>query len=279
MKFKLLISLLAMFLFSAGVSAQQDPLDLGLADSLTFVIQQPTAGVASQVVTAQLYVFNDMQYITGASAGFSWDNAKLAMETVTWTQDALDSFDLVHLALYRNRLDSTNAARRFQLVVGRLMNPGFAPSSESKLLVTYNFRATNWSATDTARFHLEDFNTFAFVDENLNEYPPIWLGDQVIAGVHTIGGADLPVKYDLAQNYPNPFNPVTKITFDLPERAQTTLSVFNVLGQKVATLVDAELAANRYEVEWDGAHVASGIYFYRLDTDKFVMTKKMMLLK
>jgi len=113
----------------------------------------------------------------------------------------------------------------------------------------------------------------------LVEFVPIWGGDAVLADVNPIGGGNLPVKFDLAQNYPNPFNPVTKIIFDLPERTKATLDVFNVLGQKVATLVDAELAADRYEVEWDGTNVASGIYFYRLSTDQFLMTKKMMLLK
>jgi hypothetical protein len=107
----------------------------------------------------------------------------------------------------------------------------------------------------------------------------VWGGDAVIADVNSIGLGNLPVKYDLAQNYPNPFNPTTKIIFDLPARAKATLDVFNVLGQKVTTLVDAELAADRYEVEWDGSNVASGIYFYRLAADQFVMTKKMMLLK
>jgi hypothetical protein len=276
MKLKLLISLVALLLSSASVLAQ---FDTGAPDSLLFVIQQPVADVPSQVVTAQLYFFNDVQYITGASAGFSWDNPKLAMESYTWAPHVVDSFDMTRLAYYRNRLDSTNSAKRFQVVVARQFTTGWWPSPEPKLIVTYNFRATGWSATDTALIHLEDFNTLEFADENTNPYIPVWVGDAVIAGVTSIGGADLPVTYDLAQNYPNPFNPVTKITFDLPKRAKTTLTVFNVLGQKVTTLVDAELAANRYEVEWDASHVASGIYFYRLDTDQFVMTKKMMLLK
>ncbi|MCX6835278.1 MAG: T9SS type A sorting domain-containing protein [candidate division Zixibacteria bacterium] len=275
MKLKLVISLMAVFLFSAGVSAQ----DLGAPDSVTFVIQQPVAGVADQVVTAQLYVFNDVQTITGASAAFSWDNTKLVMESVTWSPGADSVFDFMKLAYYGNSLALTNSEHKFQMAVGRMFKSGLLPYSSPQLILTYNFRATGWTATDTARFHLEDFNALEFVDENTNPYIPIWTGDAVIAGVTSIGGADLPVTYDLAQNYPNPFNPVTKITFDLPERAKTTLSVFNVLGQKVTTLVDAELAADRYEVEWDGSHVASGIYFYRLDTDKFVMTKKMMLLK
>jgi len=157
-------------------AAQQDPIDLGLADSLTFVIQQPQVGVPSQVVTVQLYTFNDVQTLTGGSAGFSWDNPKLVMESVTWTQEAIDAFDMTRLALYRNRLDSTNRARRFQLVVSRMFNAGFEPSLTRRLVYTCNFRATDWTASDKFCISLEDFNAFAFVDENLNEYPPIWAG-------------------------------------------------------------------------------------------------------
>jgi len=118
-----------------------------------------------------------------------------------------------------------------------------------------------------------------FTTPSLVEFSPLSGGNAVIADVNSIGDGDLPVKFDLAQNYPNPFNPVTKIIFDIPEHTKATLDVFNVLGQKVATLVDGELAPDRYEVEWDGAEAATGIYFYRLTADEFVMTKKMLLLK
>jgi hypothetical protein len=93
---------------------------------------------------------------------------------------------------------------------------------------------------------------------------------------------NLPTVYSLSQNYPNPFNPTTTINFALPEASHVSLDIYNVLGQKVRTLVNEPLAANNYEVEWDGrnetgSEVASGIYFYKLQTDNFVNTKKMIL--
>ena len=107
--------------------------------------------------------------------------------------------------------------------------------------------------------------------------------DQV-TGVHERDGINLPGDFHLAQNYPNPFNPTTQVAFDLPVRTHVTLTVYNVMGQQVRTLVDEPLSAGSYETDWDGhsssgAEVASGVYFYRLHTEQFTQTKKMVLLK
>lgn len=94
----------------------------------------------------------------------------------------------------------------------------------------------------------------------------------------------LPIKYALEQNHPNPFNPSTVIEFALPKASVTNLSIFNILGQRIATLVDKELPAGFYQVTWDGTSdngsvVATGIYFYRIEAGKFQSTKKLMFLK
>ena len=91
--------------------------------------------------------------------------------------------------------------------------------------------------------------------------------------------AEIPVTYGLSQNYPNPFNPTTEISFSLPSASHVKLEVFNVMGQKVATLVDGQCEAGEHVVQWDGRDAASGVYFYRLQADDFVGTKKMLLLK
>jgi hypothetical protein len=83
----------------------------------------------------------------------------------------------------------------------------------------------------------------------------------------------------LIGNYPNPFNPVTDISFSLPIASHVKLEIFNVMGQKVATLVDGHLEAGEHIVQWDGSMTASGVYLYRLQADDFVGTKKMILLK
>ncbi|HWR81715.1 MAG TPA: T9SS type A sorting domain-containing protein, partial [Candidatus Deferrimicrobium sp.] len=99
-----------------------------------------------------------------------------------------------------------------------------------------------------------------------------------------LGGPSLPTDYALHQNYPNPFNPSTEISFDVPAASHVTLSVYNVLGQSVTTLVDREMAAGRYSASWDGTSdsgvkTASGIYFYKLIAGDFTETKKMVMLK
>jgi hypothetical protein len=101
-----------------------------------------------------------------------------------------------------------------------------------------------------------------------------------------INGETLPIpgSFFLAQNYPNPFNPTTTISFGLPKAADITLDVFNVLGQKVRTLITGHQDAGYKTFVWDGRDavgksVASGLYFYRLDAGDFQQSKKMMLLK
>ncbi|MFZ5979163.1 MAG: FlgD immunoglobulin-like domain containing protein [Candidatus Zixiibacteriota bacterium] len=97
-------------------------------------------------------------------------------------------------------------------------------------------------------------------------------------------GDVLPYRFELSQNYPNPFNPVTTIQYNLPERSHVTIEVYNVLGQKVRTLVDREESAGSYKITWDGTSssgnaVSSGVYLYRFQADDYTETKKMVLLK
>jgi hypothetical protein len=91
--------------------------------------------------------------------------------------------------------------------------------------------------------------------------------------------SEIPTEYNLEQNYPNPFNPITTIQFSLPEQSFVRLEVFNALGEKVSTLVSEELNAGNYKHEWNAENLSSGIYFYRMNTDKFSEIKKMILLK
>ena len=90
---------------------------------------------------------------------------------------------------------------------------------------------------------------------------------------------DTPVKFTLNSNYPNPFNPATNIDFALPEQCGVDLSIFNLTGQKVATLVDAKMESGNYTITWDGSNFSSGIYFYKLTAGDFTKTKRMTLLK
>ncbi len=96
--------------------------------------------------------------------------------------------------------------------------------------------------------------------------------------INTIS-SNVPDKFELNQNYPNPFNPFTKIKFSIPENTKTKVLVYDELGREVARLVDKELSAGVYEADWDGSGFSSGIYFFRLQTNSFTDTKKMVLIR
>ena len=94
----------------------------------------------------------------------------------------------------------------------------------------------------------------------------------------------VPTKFELAQNYPNPFNPTTSIRFALPQESFVTLSIYNVLGQEVARLVDGLQPQGFHEVLWNGTSrngiaAGSGIYFYRIKAGEFTDVRKMLMLK
>jgi len=89
----------------------------------------------------------------------------------------------------------------------------------------------------------------------------------------------IPLLYRLEQNYPNPFNPSTKIVYSIPKTQYTILKVFDILGKEVKTLVNETKPAGIYEVEFDGSNLSSGIYFYKLETEGFIETKRMILIK
>jgi hypothetical protein len=89
----------------------------------------------------------------------------------------------------------------------------------------------------------------------------------------------VPGGFKLEQNYPNPFNPATTIRYSLPHKSQVLLTVYNTLGQQVATLVQGQQEAGSYEVQFDGYALASGVYFYRIQAGTFVATKKLILMK
>lgn len=94
-----------------------------------------------------------------------------------------------------------------------------------------------------------------------------------------VDAADLPSEFTLSQNYPNPFNPQTAINVDLPLQGNIQLSIFDMLGRHIATLVDAEVTAGTHTYFWDASRYSSGVYIYRLITENGVFVKKMTLIK
>ena len=118
-----------------------------------------------------------------------------------------------------------------------------------------------------------------------------WTASQILVGTPTglylvsfynplkVEDNQVPATFSLSQNYPNPFNPTTVIHYTVPKTSLVNLSVFNLLGQEVKTLVNEEKSPGEYEVRFDGSNLPSGIYFYRLVAGDFVKTMKMLLMK
>ena len=90
---------------------------------------------------------------------------------------------------------------------------------------------------------------------------------------------ETPIAYQLNQNYPNPFNPVTQISFSMPETAHVTIEIFNVTGQRIATLINEQRDAGHHTIAFDGSRLASGVYTYRMQTENFIKTRKFTLIK
>jgi hypothetical protein len=126
------------------------------------------------------------------------------------------------------------------------------------------------------------FNYFPFTEQSkkvlLAEIARmVLLGGGPAVGVRE--NATTPSAFVLSQNYPNPFNPTTKIAYAVPTATKVRLQVFDVLGRKVATLVDETKQAGEYSVEFDASRLVSGVYMYQMTTPKTSITKKMVLIK
>ncbi|MEZ4765761.1 MAG: FlgD immunoglobulin-like domain containing protein [Calditrichia bacterium] len=123
-------------------------------------------------------------------------------------------------------------------------------------------------------------NTLADLQQHADNAQTLWDNPTAIDDLPNPVADD----FELAQNYPNPFNPTTTIEYRLATAGNISLKIFNIAGQEVRTLVNAAQTAGRYSVNWDGRDnrgmpVASGVYFYRLETQAAVQSRKMLLIR
>jgi hypothetical protein len=97
--------------------------------------------------------------------------------------------------------------------------------------------------------------------------------------VVSVEDESMPTAYQVFQNYPNPFNPSTIIKFTLPEQSSVKLEVYNILGERIAQLLNTEMEPGIHQVEFNAGDFVSGTYFYTFTAEEFMETKKMMLIK
>jgi hypothetical protein len=148
-------------------------------------------------------------------------------------------------------------------------------TDKNSLRVKYwNDQDNNWATVSNAAINLSD-NTISFSTNQLGSY--YILTSENLTDVAE--SKDIPQDYSLKQNYPNPFNPTTVIEYEIKNPSFVTLNVYNVLGQKVAILVNGEIPAGLHEVNFDAGSLSSGIYFYELNVEGKSLVKKMNLLR
>ena len=178
------------------------------------------------------------------------------------------------------------------------LQSGTPTNMTDKLLSMYAYQNTPTSFSDPVQVsdHPPGWSSANYIPQiveqlALTNYGFVWVGLDVpsswrvyydannITTSLTNRGNSTPGTFKLYQNFPNPFNPVTKINFDVPKNGFVTLKVYNLLGKEVQTLVSRDLTSGSYTVDFNASKLTSGVYFYRLESNGYTDTKKMMLVK
>ncbi|MFI5407223.1 MAG: T9SS type A sorting domain-containing protein, partial [Nitrososphaerales archaeon] len=180
---------------------------------------------------------------------------------------------------------STNNGSSWIAIQGQYTQPGegsFQPPGEP----VYDGVRSNWA---TEEINLTNYLSSQFkirfrLRTDNNTTRDGWYLDDIGIFIYTIptevlNETEPAFKFSLEQNYPNPFNPVTSIKYSIAEDGIVNLAIYNLLGEKVATVVNEEKSAGSYEVEFKADNLPSGIYFYKLQAGSFIETKKMIMLR
>ncbi len=155
---------------------------------------------------------------------------------------------------------------------------GFTGGTSGYMYKTSN-GGINWIAENTGYYN----DVKDIIMTNVNTAITVGGYGRILKYSGTVGisntGGNIPSGFNLSQNYPNPFNPSTKISFSLPKASQVKLVVYDAAGREVETLVDEQLNAGAFEVDFNASKLTSGVYFYKMVTDGFTDVKKMILVK
>lgn len=201
--------------------------------------------------------------VDGIRVATSWEQAPVPVELSSFSASVIgNSVQLTWITATEKNNQGFEVQRA---VNGNWKSLGFINGNGTTLDVsTYSYTDKNVSAGKTYNYRLKqvDFDG-SYTYHNLNS--------EVIIGA--------PTEFSLEQNYPNPFNPETKINFTIPVSGNVKLSVYNLLGQEVATLVNGFKQAGSHTVNFEAKGLQSGMYFYKLETTSFTQTRKMTLLK
>ncbi|MBN1211718.1 MAG: T9SS type A sorting domain-containing protein [candidate division Zixibacteria bacterium] len=288
MKIKALLVAVLLLLLSVPAFA----LDKGAPDSLIMLTSRPNINGNDSIMIVELYYWIDSNTtVIGISSGFNWDSLAndMTLDSVKFNP-ALAAVLTAVIMVNGNDYVTANAENHFMFFGINPLGMAFLPTSQSRqLLGYYYFTLDGWSGTDSVVLDTNIWYSgvnWKFEDPTNGTIEPVAVfGNSINRPLVVKDPSDvqddndlLPNTYSLMQNYPNPFNPKTTIQFDLAKSSDYTLTIYNVLGQKV-DMFEEYGERGRQIIEWDASQYASGIYFYKLETKEFVDTKKMVLLK
>ena len=282
------ISLFAVFviLFSAAAFAQ-DADDPGMPDSLIFgtVEVEYSPGEDIYVDVPVYFVTDDSIASIMLPVEYSGADNNITLSSATWDGVLLQWEDTYMSEDYTWYVG-------FHDIGGDETEPLLFTNGARVIGINLQFRIASNAAAQTVTIDIGEgphnlpVNLGLMTADSDEDITPVIGPGYIYYG--TVGIDDnqsnLPIEFRLSQNYPNPFNPETNIEYQLPQAGFVNLTVFNILGQNVRTLVDGYQDAGYYSAHWNGANesgvkVPSGIYFYRVTAGDFSQTKKMMMLK
>ena len=237
---------------------------------------------------------SDVWFQRSTNSGLNWLTAPVRVNDVAtnnqyWPSIQCDTNGVIYVIYYDTRF------------VSPAINSFIAYSTDAGN-TWVNQRMSDTSFSGTLPNSEVRYGDYIQVDAFANRVILVWTDDRAgtpnqeiysakLINLLSIGNisSEIPKKFNLYQNYPNPFNPSTKIRFDLPASGQVNeynvqLEIYNILGKRIATLINTHLKPGNYEFTWDLHNLAypyltSGIYFYRITAGEFISTRKMILLK
>jgi len=171
---------------------------------------------------------------------------------------------------------SFNSQTNFQLHFNSMQTAGFNVDANNLKVKYWNYQNNSWVTVSNFKLNTST-NSVTFSQSQLSSYV-ILAADKAAAGVSETKNL-LPENFNLNQNYPNPFNPGTTIEFSIYKDSNVKLSIYNLLGQKLFTLIDKTMGAGVHNVQFNAANLSSGVYFYKLTVGNISKVMKMDLLK
>lgn len=242
---------------------------------------------ATANITAMVFVGNDL-YIAGR---FDSIGTKPMWHLAKWNGTQWDSVSLAFKGNSSGIADMAVDKSGRLYVVGNFNSLGGDANKryvvrwngsawESLGDMTSSFSQDMYMAESDPKGNIYMSGYFGFVNGFSSQNFAAWINDPgAIESVRRLDAVGTPEVFSLSQNYPNPFNPTTTIRFELRQGGPVALKVYDVVGREIATLLQGRLAEGSYETSFDASALPSGLYFYRMQSGEYMMTKKMLLVR